>query len=147
MLESRPNYGIDSCEFQRHGRPRREVTVIPPTRIDELSSIVTLGLTFSHRTAGPRRVEPCALRETARGEELMPRHSQHQPTLRAKAILLLPAGTSEEAFPTGLDSASSAGDRVGGRRTRGRGRPAGTETDYVNCQNEEARNLTTATPR
>ena len=82
MIESRPNYGIDSCEFQLRGRPRREVTVIPPTRIDELSSMVTLGLTFSHRTAGPGRVEQCALRETARGEELMPRHSQHQPTTR-----------------------------------------------------------------
>src|SRR6266404_3777459 len=35
---------------------------------------------------------------------------------------------------------------LGYRRIRWRCRPAGTEADHFNCQDEEARNLTTGTP-
>jgi hypothetical protein len=39
-----------------------------------------------------------------------------------------------------------AGGRLGYRRIRWRCRPAGTEADHFNCQDEEARNLPAGTP-
>ena len=52
-----------------------------------------------------------------------------------------------QRFHASPDLAGIAGGRLGDRRIGWRCRPAGTEANHFNCQDEEARNLTTSAQR